>query len=108
MRRSDDRMDPASWPKHGETPITPGWRFVCIGFEGDPVDIGGGLNPWTVTWRSTREWIVVSHPQYPLERHSMSVYEVEGPEPLVTFAAGEYSNGVWGFYVPDGAGSSPR
>lgn len=100
MRRNDDLMDPANWPRDDETDVTPGWRFVSIGFEGEAVDLGGGVNPWNAKWRSRREWIVVAHPQYPRQRHTMSVYEIEGADPAVTFAAGEYSNGVWGFFVP--------
>jgi hypothetical protein len=42
----------------------------------------------------------LSHPQYPAQRHVMSVYEVADSDPAVRFAAGEFSNGVWGFYVP--------
>jgi hypothetical protein len=38
--------DSSIWPEHGVTPLTPGWRFVSIGLEGDSVDIGGGMNPW--------------------------------------------------------------
>lgn len=30
----------------------------------------------------------------------MFTYEVPGPDGPVAFAAGEFSNGVWGFYVP--------
>jgi hypothetical protein len=29
----------------------------------------------------------------------MAVYEVAGAQPRIVFAAGEFSNGVWGFYV---------
>ena len=98
--RHEDLMDPASWPTPA-TPITPGWRFVSIGFEGDPTDIGGGLNPWALDWRDTKGWIVVAHPSYPLQRHTMSVYEVDETPSAVVFAAGELSNGVWGFFVPE-------
>jgi len=30
----------------------------------------------------------------------MFINEVAGSIPAITFAAGEFSNGVWGFYVP--------
>jgi len=95
--------DSSIWPEHGVTPLTPGWRFVSIGLEGDSVDIGGGMNPWDAEWVSTYRRIVVAHPQYPRERHTMFTYEVAGSDPPVVFAAGEYSNGVYGFYVPDDA-----
>jgi hypothetical protein len=30
----------------------------------------------------------------------MFVYEMTGSAPPIRFAAGEFSNGVWGFFVP--------
>ncbi len=79
--------------------VDEGWRFVSIGFEGDPTDIAG-VNPWQVEWVSRHEQITVAHPQHPRERHQMFVYEVAETDPPVRFAAGEFSIGVWGFYVP--------
>lgn len=73
-----------------------GWRFVSIGVEGQPTDIAG-VNPWAAEWTATGSRITVAHPQYPRERHVMRVYEVKGSAPPVRFAAGEFSNGVWGF-----------
>lgn len=93
-------MDPANWPT-AATPITPGWRFASIGFEGDPTDVGGGIDPWAIDWGATKGWIVVAHPSYPLQRHSMSVYEPRFQTRPLMFAAGEFSNGVWGFFVPE-------
>lgn len=83
----------------GRVDVDEGWRFVSIGFEGDPTDIGG-VDPWNVEWVSLHERITVAHPQYPNQRHAMNVYVVGGADPPVRFAAGEFSNGVWGFYVP--------
>ena len=76
-----------------------GWRFVSIGLEGQPTDIAG-VNPWEAEWTATGSRITVAHPQYPGQRHVMWVYEVKGSAPRVLFAAGEFSNGVWGFFVP--------
>jgi len=80
--------------------VSQGWRFVSIGFENDLVDVGG-VNPWNVKWTGTDRRIIVAHPSYPTQRHTMNIYEVTGASPSITFAAGEFSNGVWGFYVPD-------
>ena len=99
--RHEDPMDPAGWPTE-ETPVTPGWRFVSIGFDGEATDVGGGVDPWTVDWGPTKGWIVTAHPSYPLQRHRMFVYELDRETPVV-FAAGEFSNGVWGFFVPEDA-----
>jgi hypothetical protein len=81
--------------------LTPGWKFVSIGFETSPVAVQG-VDLWTYErqWVSKNEKIVVSHPSYPSERHPMFVYSLEVDGKIVTFAAGEYSNGVWGFYEP--------
>jgi hypothetical protein len=88
-------------PEQQPLPQTPGWRFVHIGVEGDSVSIGG-VNPWHCQWRSLSEpRIVVAHPQYPRERHEMFVHELDGPAGPIRFAAGEFSAGVWGFYVPE-------
>ena len=80
-------------------PIDEGWRFVSIGFEGHKTDVGG-LDPWDVEWKPTHRRIVVAHPDYPDQRHAMGVYEAVGSSPPIIFAAGEFSNGVWGFFVP--------
>jgi hypothetical protein len=80
--------------------IDEGWRLVSIGFEGESTDVGG-VNPWDATWVSTHGRITVGHPQYPNQRHTMFTYEIAGANPIVVFAAGEFSNGVWGFFVPD-------
>ena len=84
-----------------EGEVTPGWRFVSIGLEGDAVDLGG-INPWKASWAGTGQSIVVGHPSYPWQRHDLPVYTAEGPDGPVTFAAGEYSNGVWGFFAREG------
>ena len=81
--------------------VTPGWKFVSIGFEGVPVLVQGtDLWKHNERWASTRESIVVPHPSYPSERHTMFVYTLSHNGKSITFATGEYSNGVWGFYVP--------
>ena len=81
-------------------PVEPGWRFVSIGLEGHATDVGG-VNPWEVSWTDTGGRIVVAHPSYPRERHTMFTYVVAGSDPPIRFAAGEFSNGVWGFFVPE-------
>jgi hypothetical protein len=82
--------------------VTPGWRFVSIGVEGADMSLEG-VNPWMHErqWIRTGEGpITVAHPNYPAERHLMYVYELVFPDRRIRFAAGEFSNGVWGFYVP--------
>lgn len=62
-----------------------------------------GYELWKQKWLpNLNESIVVSHPDYPAQRHKMIVYRLECA-PTVVFAAGEFSNGVWGFYEPSPA-----
>lgn len=92
-------MEPVETPDLMEE-ITPGWRFVGIGFEGDAIDVGG-IDVWDVEWTAAeRGPITVAHPSHPYQRHSVNVYEIRAVSPAVVFAAGELSNGVWGFYRP--------
>jgi hypothetical protein len=80
--------------------VTPGWRLVFIGVEGQPVSLLG-FDPWTYEWKLCHENpIVVAHPSYPSQRHRMFVYDLDVSGERVRLAAGEFSNGVWGLYVP--------
>ena len=80
--------------------FSPGWRSVHVGMEGDRVALDG-LSLWKCKWqRIGEEPVVVPHPSHPQERQLAWVYEVENQGKRVKFAAGELSNGVWGFYVP--------
>ena len=90
-------------------PETAGWANAGIGLEGERLDVGG-VNPWSgAPWISLHQWIVVSHPAHPRQRHRADIYQVTGPnESLVAFAAAELSNGVWGFYVPDPVREKPH
>lgn len=80
-------------------PVTPGWRLLAIGVANEAVSLRGH-DIWTEKWaRRPDESIIVAHPSYPAERHRMFVYQLEN-DPAVIFAAGEFSNGVWGFFEP--------
>jgi hypothetical protein len=76
------------------------WRVAHIGFEGDDVQIGGH-KVWRHDWRSVDlEPVNLQHPAYPNQIHRYYVYEIGAIDSPVRFAAGELSNGVWGFYAP--------
>ena len=76
------------------------WHSVHIGFENDGVEIGG-VKIWPAKWRETgQDPVMLPHPAYPNQRHRFDIYEVGSAARPVRFAAGELSNGVWGFYVP--------
>lgn len=86
--------------------VTPGWRLLYIGVEG-VVDAMGGIDPWKHRWRSLPSVkVVVPHPSHPTQRHEFRVYEFDGPSGPVQLAAGEFSNGVWGIFVPESNESS--
>jgi len=40
------------------------------------------------------------HPSHRHRRHRFDIYEIGSLDHPVRFAAGELSNGAWGFYVP--------
>lgn len=80
--------------------VSKGWDFLAITIEGDPVDLAG-MNVWEVEWKPVPVGnVTVAHPSYPRQRHEMSVYKVCDAGSITFFAAGEFSNGVWGFYLP--------
>ena len=83
--------------------VSSGWEFVGIVFDGDPILIEGA-SPWSAGWhRVGEDPVTVAHPSYPWQRHEMSVYKLAGSDPAVYFAAGEFSNTVWGFFSPTAA-----
>ncbi|HEY53393.1 MAG TPA: hypothetical protein G4N94_08050 [Caldilineae bacterium] len=76
------------------------WKFVNIVPDGQTLVIGG-VNVWKHEWRSIDDDpIIVPHPSYPNQRHKMWLYKIETGAKKIVFAAGEYSAGVWGFYIP--------
>jgi hypothetical protein len=78
-----------------------GWKLLHIGFEGDDVLIAG-LNVWEHKWIDAGEGsITVPHPSYPSQSHRMYVYKLDTPSGQKRFAAGEFSNSVWGIYIPE-------
>lgn len=80
--------------------VSAGWQLRAIVVDGDPVVIAG-VDVWQKRWEPVRVGsVVVAHPSYPAQRHSMSVYTLSEVDPAVFFAAGEFSNAVWGFYEP--------
>ena len=74
------------------------WRLLTTGVDGR-VELFGG-NIFEAEWRPAGETAVVLDPLYGQE-FRFPVYRavVRGTERV--FAAGEFSNCVWGFYIPD-------
>jgi hypothetical protein len=68
--------------------------------DGEPILLDG-LDPWTHKWRRLDEPpVIVPHPSYPKQRHELRVYEISDGAKAVRFAAGEFSAGAFGFFLP--------
>ncbi len=75
------------------------WRFVGAVIDGVAIDLCGE-NPWRVSWQSMACEVNLPDPIYPGQSHCLNVFSIMGEHSLIVFAAGEFSNGVWGFYLP--------
>jgi hypothetical protein len=76
------------------------WRAVHVGFDNDGLTLGG-IVIWEQHWRPAGvPPVELPHPAHPHQRHSFDIYTVGDPATPIRFAAGELSNGVWGFYLP--------
>lgn len=83
--------------------VTPGWQLVAIVGETEPV-LFDGVDLWSASWVPVGvSHVSVTHPDDPRQVHEMAVYRLGAKSPVVLFAAGEFANGVWGFYRPEGS-----
>jgi hypothetical protein len=57
-----------------------------------------GLDVWKHMWTDTKERVQVEDPLYH-QKFTFQVYEISSNGRVVRFAAGEFSNCVWGFYA---------
>ena len=79
------------------------WQFGGVTIETQAFLIQG-LDVWAFQWREVREVAEVEDPLYG-QPHTFAVYTITGytvtdGTQTVKFAAGEFSAGVWGFYLP--------
>ena len=72
------------------------WKFETSGFDGQCTLFG--VNIFQYRWRDCRETAAVIDPHYGTEK-VFHVYEVEINGQIHRFAAAEFSNCVWGFYL---------
>ena len=74
------------------------WRYIDHGTEGNRIRLDG-IDVWKHDWvRLGDERAVATDPKYGQEFH-FPVYRITHRGRTVEFAAGEYANGVWGFYM---------
>ena len=72
------------------------WEFETSGLDGQCELFG--VNIFKYRWHDCRETAVVIDPHYGTEK-VFRIYEVEIGGKFRRFAAGEFSNCVWGFYL---------
>jgi hypothetical protein len=76
-----------------------GWKFAGSCTEGERFEVLGA-NVWSCEWvRIRNETAPVRDPLYSQVRE-FAIYELSIGQNRVRVAAGEFSNGVWGFYLP--------
>jgi len=92
------------------------WRFYASTGDGGPWmrPVDGKLQAFPLTIGTVPVWerhwgpvlgaVDVTDPHYG-QPHRASIYEIKGENgSTARFAATEFSNGVWGFYIPCEAG----
>jgi hypothetical protein len=96
-----------------------GWKFIASFTAGPSFEFVPGHNIWDYTWkrvlrdppvpRTGNAWVdasaeyevaTVPDPLYG-GTHQFPVYEVTVEDRVVRFACSEFSNNIWGYYVPE-------
>lgn len=72
------------------------WQHEITGHDGNTMLFG--VNIFKYNWKNTGKRIRVTDPQYG-EHYTFPVYSVLINEKRQEFAAGEFSNCIWGFYL---------
>jgi hypothetical protein len=73
------------------------WEYVTSGSDGN-CDLFG-VNIFEYEWENTGKRVRVQDPIY-RQTHSFNIWMVEINNVEHFFAAGEFSNCYWGFYLP--------
>ena len=76
--------------------MTTSWKFIKAVLDGELFTING-MNIWDYKWEDTGERVEVKDPLYG-QHYSMAVYKIRHRNVEFRFAAGEFSNCVWGLY----------
>ena len=76
------------------------WKFVTSGTEHDQTRLGD-VAVWAHVWHAVPgSKATVVDPHYG-QAFTFSVYRIHAASRVLEFAAGEFSNGVWGFYLEE-------
>ncbi|HSP40119.1 MAG TPA: hypothetical protein VLN46_01720 [Gillisia sp.] len=57
------------------------------------------INIWDYSWQSTGKNAEVIDPLY-TKPYNFSIYRIQEGDTKIEFAAGEFSNMIWGIYLP--------
>jgi uncharacterized protein (DUF433 family) len=74
------------------------WKFLGPAPEGEPFSISG-IGVWEHPWIDTKERVRVKDPRYEQE-FTFHIYTIDCAGASMRFAAGEFPNGIFGFYLP--------
>lgn len=72
------------------------WKYAASGCEGD-ISLFG-VKIFDYKWERTFAYLKIHDPMYGQE-FNFPVYRVMIDNQYYEFAAGEFSNGIWGFYI---------
>ena len=72
------------------------WQHEITGVDGNTLLFG--VNIFDYKWENTGERVDIKDPLYG-QKYRFPVYKVRIGEQVYQFAAGEFSNSVFGFYV---------
>lgn len=92
IKSKHDEMDTNSALSQSQT-----WKFFRSTVDGKALYIED-LNIWDYKWHDTKQSVAVKDPIYN-EDHVLEIYEITVGKKTITFAAGEFSNQVWGIYL---------
>ena len=93
--------EPGRYVAHGDHNLMANWKTIGVVTEGQPIRIGT-LNVWDYDWHPAElAAIELPHPSHPSQLHRVSIYKITDGKSTETFAAGELSMNVWGFYEPN-------
>ena len=73
------------------------WEFIVSCFDGQAFP-NEGVDVWSHEWKLESEnGASVTEPRYS-QKFIFNVYQIFSEKTSIRFAAGEFSNNVWGFY----------
>jgi hypothetical protein len=74
------------------------WIYVTHGTESTPITISG-LDVWLYPWHAIGDERATVRDPLHGQPFVFRVYQITNGHRIVEFAAGEFSNGIWGFFA---------